>query len=101
MKYVQESLAEGKAQGLALPSYVADWDEVFDYSEDPDWEQAIWLIKDDGTSEYISGDGGEPEDNTLNRDWCWIVGELNRAYARGFTVGYNAAYGEMQTENQV
>lgn len=31
----------------------------------------------------IGTDGGEPEDNTLNRDWSWVVGALNDAHRQG------------------
>jgi len=31
----------------------------------------------------IGVDGGEPEDQTLGRDWSWVVGALNDAYAQG------------------
>lgn len=31
---------------------------------------------------YVNSDGGEPEDQTLSRNWSWVAGELNKAYAR-------------------
>lgn len=34
----------------------------------------------DGSIEYIAQDGGEPEDQTLFRDWKWVVGALNYAH---------------------
>jgi hypothetical protein len=41
----------------------------------------------DGTIQLIGSDGGEPEDQTLTRDWSWVVGALNEAYAQGITDG--------------
>lgn len=32
---------------------------------------------DDGTHRLVGMDGGEPEDQSLVRDWAWIVAELN------------------------
>lgn len=29
---------------------------------------------------FLGAEGGEPEDQTLSRDWAWVVDELNRAY---------------------
>lgn len=31
----------------------------------------------------IGQDGGEPEDQTLGRDWKWVVSALQRAYDAG------------------
>lgn len=33
--------------------------------------------------EVVGEDGGEPEDQTLGRNWSWVVPALNAAYARG------------------
>lgn len=38
----------------------------------------------------VSRDGGEPEDQSLMRDWSWVAGALNRAYNDGW--GDAAAY---------
>lgn len=32
--------------------------------------------------EYVGCDGGEPEDQTLGRDWAWVVGALNKEARR-------------------
>ena len=34
--------------------------------------------------EYIGCDGGEPEDQTLRRDWSWVVTALNKAHRDGW-----------------
>lgn len=33
--------------------------------------------------ECLGSDGGEPEDQTLGRDWSWVAPALNAAYVRG------------------
>ncbi len=37
----------------------------------------------DGNIRVVGCDGGEPEDQTLCRDWSWVVEELNAAYEEG------------------
>ena len=37
--------------------------------------------------EVIGEDGGEPEDQTLGRDWSWVAPALNEAYRRGLEAG--------------
>lgn len=36
-----------------------------------------------GILEVIGYDGGEPEDQTLRRDWSWVAPALQRAYNLG------------------
>jgi hypothetical protein len=38
-------------------------------------------IVDNTTGLVVGSDGGEPEDQTLNRDWSWVVPLLNRLAA--------------------
>lgn len=53
-----------------------------DYYEDPD-RTALWRCRDGEPVELIGVDGGEPEDQTFGRDWCWVPGALQAAYDRG------------------
>ena len=47
---------------------------------------SLAIIWDDGTMEQHS-DNGEPEDNTFSRDWGWVPGAIERAYADGLALG--------------
>lgn len=33
--------------------------------------------------QVLATDGGEPEDQTLSRDWAWVVPALNKAFEDG------------------
>jgi hypothetical protein len=70
MKYEHIYRKQAEAEGLA---------------SDFGWNTSglIVLRKDDGTSEIIGWDGGEPEDQLLSRDWRWVVGALNKALELG------------------
>lgn len=58
----------------------------------PEWERSEddfdfrQVVIDTETGEILGGDGGEPEDQTLYRDWKWVVPALNAVDAelRGF-----------------
>ena len=49
-----------------------DWDgyEYMNY---------LFLYSDEKPIRFIAADGGEPEDQTLTRDFSWVVDELNKA----------------------
>lgn len=59
--------------------------------EAEDWCDHKWrtfVIKTvNGKSKIIHCDGGEPEDQTLGRDWSWVGGALDEAYQSGLTDG--------------
>lgn len=40
-----------------------------------------WLVRDTLTGEEVGRDGGEPEDQTLVRDWDWVAKALNKLAA--------------------
>jgi hypothetical protein len=50
------------------------------YSE---WVSYVIEYDDGHPSRIVGSDGGEPEDQTLVRDWSWIVPALERAYEDG------------------
>src|ERR1051326_448700 len=41
------------------------------------------LVITDASGERDHWDGGEPEDNSFNRDWSWVADELRNAYMQG------------------
>ena len=44
----------------------------------------LYVVEITETGPLVLGwDGGEPEDQTLYRDWEWVVPALNAAYAKG------------------
>ncbi len=58
-----------------------------DRPEDDVWDTWLWttfVFRYDGDTpiEYVGCDGGEPEDQTLSRDWAWVVGALNKEARR-------------------
>ena len=54
--------------------------------EDND-RRKVLIIERNGVVVDEHWDGGEPEDSTFSRDWYWVVGELEKAYAFGFADG--------------
>lgn len=53
-----------------------------DYKDDSDYTQCV---VDTRTTPWtvLGRDGGEPEDQTLGRDWSWVVPALNAAARTG------------------
>lgn len=49
--------------------------------DDIDYTQSL-AIKC-GDEVMIHSDGGEPEDNSFTRDWSWVKGVIEKAYAQG------------------
>lgn len=67
------------AIGMGAPD--TDWRTPSD-----DWERygkGIWRCEDGVPVEFIGEDGGEPEDQTLGRDWKWVAPALMAAYKLG------------------
>jgi hypothetical protein len=73
LSYKQHTLAEAKS--LDLPDLEVDY--LLDYELMSC--SGIWLYSDDVPLKLIGEDGGEPEDQTLRRDWRWVVDALNEA----------------------
>lgn len=87
MKYVQLTMQEAKNRNWASP-----WNEGWeDWGESElNYTRGIWKVEyDDVGYEFVAADGGEPEDQTLNRNWSWVVGALNLAYQEGLKDGRN------------
>jgi len=61
-------------------------DDLKEYG-DYEYRMGVFKMEGDKPVEMLGCDGGEPEDNTLYRDWSWIAGALNDAYAQGLSHG--------------
>ena len=48
-----------------------------------DYNYRSRLTITDSSGERDYWDGGEPEDNSFNRDWNWVEGELRAADEQG------------------
>lgn len=68
------ALRDAKKRDLPGPGY---WGDEFN------WGWGIWRCEDGIPVEYIGEDGGEPEDQTLARDWNWVPKALEAAYNLG------------------
>lgn len=52
-------------------------------NNDDDYRKVIYRCEDGVPVEWIGDDGGEPEDQTLGRDWKWVAPALRVAYKLG------------------
>lgn len=52
-----------------------------DGNKDENYRNMLVITDDSGRRDHW--DGGEPEDNSFIRDWSWVKGELEKAYAQG------------------
>ena len=52
-----------------------------------DWDAWVIRFEDDVPVSGIGSDGGEPEDQTLGRDWSWVAPALQSAYEDGLFEG--------------
>jgi hypothetical protein len=91
MKFVIESFGQAAEKGYEPPWGYKDWSEILqDTWNDPDWTNGLWMIDVGGIAYFVNSDGGEPEDQTLRRDWAWVADALNDAYAQGVVDGTGA-----------
>lgn len=51
--------------------------------DDYDYSFGLWRFENDKPVELLGTDGGEPEDNSFVRDWCWVAKALADAYWLG------------------
>jgi len=66
--------------------YIVEIKKIEDDWGDNEYRRRL-VISHDGTQLSEHYDGGEPEDNSFGRDWSWIKGELEKAYALGLKDG--------------
>lgn len=64
------------------PELIA-FDPEFDSSWVDEWTSAVVRRRGGKIVEVLGTDGGEPEDQTLTRDWAWVAPALRDAYRRG------------------
>lgn len=80
-QYVQLSWEEMTDEHRRLAGFSDD--EIERIESGAPWSEAAYhyyiFLVDDDKFEYVNRDGGEPEDQTLSRDWSWVVPELNKA----------------------
>lgn len=58
-------------------------EEKEDYGMNDEYNcRSGFVIVDNGVR-TVQVDGGEPEDNSFGRDWSWVEGALEAAYAAG------------------
>lgn len=50
---------------------------LFEDEEDHWYDRIRSYVLDTKTNRLLGADGGEPEDQTLGRDWNWVVSALN------------------------
>ena len=61
--------------------YKAEVKQAEDEEGVHDYRNMLVITDDQGKRDYW--DYGEPEDNSFNRDYKWIAGELRNAYEQG------------------
>ncbi len=64
-----------------LPTWEWDWENALKC--DGMYATGIWRFEGETPVEFVGCDGGEPEDQTLGRDWAWVVKALNGAVEHG------------------
>ena len=72
---------EAAEMGAPIPRWEASWEDALAY--DGDWNSGVWRCENGVPVEFIGQDGGEPEDQTLRRDWAWVASALQAAYDFG------------------
>lgn len=81
MTTTYEVIAMPAALGMGAPGI--EWIAESPHPSDWDYDKGIWRCEDGVPVELIGTDGGEPEDQTLGRDWKWVAPALRAAYKLG------------------
>lgn len=76
----------------AIKQRVPGADEWSDWRADYELDLMSCIVEYENQTplRIVGTDGGEPEDNSLIRDWSWVAGELNQSYHKGYTDGVRA-----------
>jgi hypothetical protein len=85
IEYKCVSLREAIKNGY---SGAEEYEDYGDY--ELDWCMGIWMFHNGVATKLLRVDGGEPEDNSFNRDGSWITPALNEAYKLGYLEGIGA-----------
>lgn len=80
VEYKVLSFSAAKTSEAPEPLWLC-WEELDRY--DSSWTFGVWRFEGNRPVEFIGADGGEPEDQTLVRDWSWVAPALKAAYERG------------------
>lgn len=80
--YETLSFEEAKKRNLQTPWGYPSWNDVQAECYDWDYLHGIWWVNGP-ESAFVGDDGGEPEDQTLYRNWAWVSDALNTAYQEG------------------
>lgn len=72
-------------------AYAKDFPDSHLWTFDGEGYHAVYRLEDGKPVEFIGSDGGEPEDQTLTRDWDWVAPALQAAYDRGYHDGMGGA----------
>ena len=78
MKYKTFTFEEAAKLNPENPEFT----ELLEY-HDFDYRSVVCEIEGDKPIRILGMDGGEPEDQTLYRDWSWVASELNKAFEIG------------------
>lgn len=76
------AVTEEEAQELGYPPPWGD-----EWPEGDEWFVLYVYDLTEDKPRCIGCDGGEPEDQTLDRAWSWVVPELVKAYRKGYKHG--------------
>ncbi len=60
----------------------------FSWFHDLEFKTGVFECVNNVPTFLIGTDGGEPEDQTLYRDWEWVIDALNTAYDEGYNTGW-------------
>jgi hypothetical protein len=54
---------------------------------DDEYAHYVFMFENDVPVAFVGQDGGEPEDQTLTRDFSWVLGALQDAHTLGLALG--------------
>lgn len=79
----EEATAAGAPAAMVVDMEPSDWDVG---------RSGVFRLENGAPVELLGTDGGEPEDQTLGRDWGWVPEALQAAYDRGRADGIRSAH---------
>jgi hypothetical protein len=85
MTTTYRTLALAEALTMPMSDDVAGRLESYEFRRD--YGRAVFRCTGGYLEQLLGADGGEPEDQTLGRDWSWVAGALNDAHTRGVNIG--------------